>query len=150
MNKYDKEIETFKTESKREYFKMQMEEDKKRKILYSSAIILMIFLPLLIVSYRNYKKFNQIENNKTRVRENKKELETLASNFLLNSEFLSSLTFQDGNAKVYLMDIYNGKYKDISLPVYFDKNYTHQCLGYLISIKNANTYEVDINDYCKM
>ncbi len=150
MDKYEREIAAFKKEATSEYFKMQMEDDKKRKVLYSSAVILMIFLPLLIVSYRNYKRYDQIQNNRDRVQENKLEIQSLVNNFISNEHFISNLKFTNGKAKIYLSDIYNGKYSDISIPVYFDEDYTHQCLGYILVTKDKDSYNVDSSEYCQM
>lgn len=150
MDKYEREIAAFKKEATSEYFKMQMEDDKKRKTLYSSAVILMIFLPLLIVSYRNYKRFNQMENNRDRIQENREEIQSLATNFISNEYFISNLKFVAGKSKIYLSDIYNGKYNNISIPVYFDKDYTHQCLGYILVTKEKDSYSIDTSQYCQM
>lgn len=147
MNQYRNEIEDFKAGAASDYFKMQMRDEELKKRIYMAFFILMIFLPLLIVAFRNFKRFGNENVNKLRVLEEQQELVEFASKLVVDSEFISSLKFKNGVAKAYLADFYkSGKLEK----VYFDENYTHQCLGYFLISKDNNEYHIYTNDYCKM
>lgn len=147
MKSYQDEFSDFKKEAASDYFKMQMKEEETRKKVYFSCFLLMIFLPLLIVSYRNFKRFENINKNKLRVLEDQIEIQEFASKLVLDSDFLYSLKFKNNVAKVYIADFYKtGKLEK----AYFDSEYTHQCLGYFLVSKKNNEYRIYTNDYCKM
>ena len=147
MKDYNSEIENFKASAASDYFKMQMKDEEIRKRIYMSFFIIMIFLPILIVAFRNFKRFGKDNMNELRILEEQKELSTFASSLVLDSEFIMSLKFKNNVAKVYMADFYkSGKLEK----AYFDKNYTHQCLGYFLIARNNNEYRIYTNDYCKM
>jgi hypothetical protein len=144
------EIDNFKKEASSDYFKMQMENEKNMKILKSSIIILMIFLPLLIISYKSFKIIMNVYKNDSRIDNDKKNISNYGLTLLENNDFLSSLSFKENKAIIYLADIYNGKYSITLDKIYFDNNYTHQCLGYFIITKDDSKYQIDTSNYCKM
>lgn len=147
MNEYKNEIEDFKTGAASDYFKMQMRDEEIRKRIYMAFFILTIFLPILIVASRNFKRFGTENVNKLRVLEDNQELVEFASKLVIDSEFISSLKFKNNVAKVYMADFYkSGKLEK----AYFDEDYTHQCLGYFLISKDNNEYRIYTNDYCKM
>lgn len=150
MNSYQDEFEDFRKEAASEYFKMQMREEKARSRFYTAAFLLMIFLPLLIVAVRNYKRFDAYEKNQLRLQEDQKEIMTFANELITDSKFLKSLTFKDGIAKVSLVKFYDGTYDRQLENVYFDEDYMHQCLGHFLITKENNLYHVYTTDYCKM
>lgn len=150
MDDMEKEFEEFRKEAQSEYFKMQMREDRTKKTLYVCAILLMIFLPLLIVSYRNYNRFTNDEKNKLRLQEDHEEIVNFAESLVMDSKFLTSLNFTNDIAKVPLEKFYDGTYsKQLSKP-YFDEEYTHQCLGYFLIVRDNSLYHIYVTDYCKM
>jgi len=147
MNNYSNELEEIKQNAASDYFKMQMRDEDTKNRVYKSFLILMIFLPILIVSFRNFKRFGNDNVNELRVLEDQQELVAFASKLVLDGEFITSLKFKNNVAKVYMADFYKtGKLEK----AYFDKNYTHQCLGYFLVSKDNNKYRIYTNDYCKM
>ena len=91
-----------------------------------------------------------VENNINRMKSDEKEIKRYGDSLLENEDFISSLSFDDGKAIVYLDAIYNKKY-NISLDKkYFDKKFEHQCLGYFVITKEKSTYKMNTDAYCKM
>jgi hypothetical protein len=107
----------------------------------------MFFLPILIVAFRYFERFSSSSKNEARYHEEVSEINSFADGLLLDSEFLASLDFQNGTAKVYLEDLY-ASFK-LTKP-YYDLKYTHQCLGYFLVVKENDLYRIYTTDYCKM
>lgn len=144
------EYDDFKKDAMRDYFKMQLENQRNRKIFKYFIFFLMIFLPVVIISYKSMQIILQVENNINRMKKDKQEIQQYGDVLLKNKEFISSLSFKEGEAIVYLDAIYNQKY-NISLDKkYFDKKYEHQCLGYFVITKEDSTYKINTDAYCKM
>ncbi len=144
------EYDDFKKDAMRDYFKMQLENQRNRKIFKYAILCLMIFLPLVIISYKSMQIILNVENNINRMKSDEKEIKRYGDALLENEDFISSLSFDDGKAIVYLDAIYNKKY-NISLDKkYFDKKFEHQCLGYFVITKEKSTYKMNTDAYCKM
>ena len=147
MDKYNEQIEEFKKDAKSEYFHMIMEEDRLRRRFYYAAVILMVFMPLLVISIRYVRTFNVLSKNEDRVEEERKEIDSFAISLENDKKYLSTLNYENGLAKLYLDKLYNDKKLS---NVYFDVNYTHQCLGYLLVLKENDSYHIYTSDYCQM
>lgn len=104
----------------------------------------------MIVSLRNYRRFDIQYKNHLRVLKEKEEIATFGEELLKNQTFISSLTFKQNVSKVYLADLYDGKYGVTLDQVYFDEEYTHQCLGYFLVRKEKDNNRIYTSDYCKM
>jgi hypothetical protein len=144
------EYEDFKKDAIRDYFKMQLENQRNRKIFKYAIFFLMIFLPFVIISYKSMQIILQASNNANRIENDEKEIQNYGENLIKNQEFLSSLSFKDDKAIVYLDAIYNKKYSISLEKKYFDKKYEHQCLGYFVILKENSTYKINTDSYCKM
>ena len=147
MDQYNDKIEEFRKDAKSEYFHMIMEEDRLRRRFYYAALVLMIFLPLLVISIKYVKTFKNLSNNEERVALERKEIDQFASSLESDTAYLSTLNYENGVSKLYLDKLYQDKKLN---NVYFDVNYTHQCLGYLVVLKDNTSYHIYTSDYCQM
>lgn len=133
-----------------DYFNMQLKNDKNRKIFKYFVLFLMLVLPILLIFYKSITIILEAQKESHRLVQEQEEIAKYGEALIQNQAFLETLHFKEKQATVLLEDIYEEKYPVRLEKKYFDKEYTHQCLGYFTITKKEDTYTIDTSTYCQM
>ena len=133
-----------------EYFTMQLKNDRNRKLCKYFIVFLMLILPILLVFYKSIGIVLASQKESNRLVREQEEIKKYGEAFIKNQAFLETLSFKNNQVVVLLDEIYDGKYPVRLEKKYFDKKYTHQCLGYFTITKKEDTYTIDTSTYCQM
>lgn len=147
MGIYREQIEDAKQEAANDYFKWQQETQRRKKALYISILILVIFTPILINGLVNIKKEEDFRNKVKNVEKTQQEIQKTV--FKILGTDLDKIQFRDNQTTIYMEDLMNSKYSETIDYNILDPDTNHQCLGYIVVTRtNDSEYIVDTKNYC--